>query len=79
MRSLTGYRSLIGYQTKEKGTCVQIRGEKLIRLVFWDRIQNSIRPVFWDGGSIKNFEQPSQPSFGLVHEVKLSILEVVLL
>ena len=51
MRSLTGYRSLIGYQTKEKGTCVQIRGEKLIRLVFWDRIQNSIRPVFWDGGS----------------------------
>ena len=52
MRSLTGYRSLIGYQTKEKGTCVQIRGEKLIRLVFWDRIQNSIRPVFWDGGSI---------------------------
>ena len=53
MRSLTGYRSLIGYQTKEKGTCVQIRGEKLIRLVFWDRIQNSIRPVFWDGGSIR--------------------------
>ena len=53
MRSLTGYRSLIGYQTKEKGTCVQIRGEKLIRLVFWDRIQNSIRPVFWDGGSKK--------------------------
>ena len=54
MRSLTGYRSLIGYQTKEKGTCVQIRGEKLIRLVFWDRIQNSIRPVFWDGGSTSN-------------------------
>jgi len=55
MRSLTGYRSLIGYQTKEKGTCVQIRGEKLIRLVFWDRIQNSIRPVFWDGGSIVKY------------------------